>query len=158
LYEVYRPVQQNRKEAFILELAHICSRKLLHFVIGGDFNIMRHPDGKNTDNFDTRWMNLFHAVIETLQLKEIVISNRQYTWVGLTDNPTYKKLAWVLVSTEWTYNYPLPTVESKDRNISDHTPLILNTGASTHQNRQPTFKFEREWLIRDGFFDMVVDI
>jgi hypothetical protein len=66
----------------------------------GDFNIMRHPDDKNTDNFDTRWMNLFHAVIETLQLKEIVMSNRQYTWVGLADNLTYKKLAWVLVSTE----------------------------------------------------------
>jgi predicted secreted Zn-dependent protease len=58
----------------------------------------------------------------------------------------------------WEHNYPLSTVDPRDRNISDHTPLILNTGASTHQNRQPTFKFEMGWLTRDGFFDMVADI
>jgi hypothetical protein len=69
LYGVYGPTRQNRKEAFLLELAHICSRESLAFVIGGDFNIMRHPDDKNTDNFDTRWPNLFNVVIETLQLK-----------------------------------------------------------------------------------------
>jgi hypothetical protein len=90
-------------------------------------------------------------VIETLQLKEIVMSDRQYMWVGLGDNPTYEKLDRVLVSTVWEHNYPLSTIESSDRNISDHTPLILNTGVSTHQNRQPTFKFERGWLTRDGF-------
>ena len=49
-------------------------------------------------------------------------------------------------------------VEARDRNISDHTPLVLNTGSSTHQDRQFSFKFERGWLIRDGFFDMVVNI
>jgi hypothetical protein len=64
----------------------------------------------------------------------------------------------VLVNIEWEHNYPLSTVESRDRNISDHTPFILNTGGSTHHNRQPTFKFETGWLTRDGFFDIVVDI
>jgi hypothetical protein len=49
-------------------------------------------------------------------------------------------------------------VESRDRNISDHTPLILNIGASTQHNRQPNFKFERGWLTRYAFFDMVADI
>jgi len=49
-------------------------------------------------------------------------------------------------------------VEARDRNISDHTPLVLNTGSSTHQDRQFSFKFERGWLIRDGFFDMVANI
>jgi hypothetical protein len=82
--------------------------------------------------------------------------DRQYTWTGPGDSPTYEKLDKVLASTEWEYNYLL--AESMDRNISDHTPLILNTGASTHHSRQPTFKFERGWLTRDGFFDMVADI
>jgi hypothetical protein len=158
LYGVYEPAQQNRKEVFLSEMAHICLTESLPFVIEGDFNIMRHPDDKNTDNFNIRWPNLFNAVIETLQLKEIVMSGRQYMWVGPGDNPTYKKLDRVLVSTEWEHKYPLSTVEARDRNILDHTPLILITGASTHQNRQPTFKFERGWLTRDGFFDMVADI
>jgi hypothetical protein len=73
---------------------------------------MRHPDDKNTDNFDTRWPNLFNAVIETLQLKEIVMPSRQYMWVRPGDSLTYEKLGRVLVSTEWEHNYPLVTVES----------------------------------------------
>jgi exonuclease III len=84
LYGVYGPAKQNRKEAFLSELAHICSRESLPFVIGGDFNIMRHLDDKNTDNFDTRWPNRFNAVIETLQLKRDchVRSTIYMDWTG----------------------------------------------------------------------------
>ena len=49
-------------------------------------------------------------------------------------------------------------VEPRDRDISDHTPLVLNTGASTHHSGQRPFKFEREWLIRNDFYDMVASI
>jgi hypothetical protein len=141
-------------------MAHICSKESLPYVIGGggDFNIMRHPDDKNTDNFNMRWPNLFNAVTEALQLKEILMSGQQYTWAGPRDNPTYEKLDRVFASTEWEQYYPLSIVVSRDRNLSNHTPLILNTGATTHQNRQPTFKFERGWLTRDGYFDMIADI
>ena len=58
------------------------------------------PDDKSTDNFDTKWPNLFNAVIETLDLKKIVMSGRQYTWAGPGDEPTYEKLDRVLASTE----------------------------------------------------------
>ena len=150
--------RHSTKEAFLVETAHTCSRESLPYIIGGDFNITRHPDDKSTDNFDTKWPNLFNAVIETLDLKEIVMSGRQYTWAGPRDEPTYEKLDRVLVSTEWEDKYPLSMVEARDRNISDHTPLVLNTGSSTHQDRQFSFKFERGWLIRDGFFDMVANI
>ena len=63
------------------------------------------------------------------------MSGRQYTWAGPGDEPTFEKLDRVLVSTEWKDKYPLLTVEARDRNISDHTPLGLNTSSSTHQNR-----------------------
>lgn len=101
---------------------------------------------------------MFNGVIEALDLKEIIMSGRQYTWAGPGDDPTYEKLDRVLVSTEWEGKYPLSSVKVKDRNISDHAPLVLNTGSSNHQNKQPLFKFERGWLLRDGFFDMVADI
>jgi hypothetical protein len=78
-------------------MAHICSKESLPFVIGGDFNIMRRPDDKNIDNFDTRWPKLFNTMIETLQLKEIVMFDRHYTWAGSDNNPTYEKLDRVLV-------------------------------------------------------------
>ena len=124
-------------------MANTCSRETLPYVIGGDFNIMRHPQDKSFGVFDFKWPTLFNAVIESLDLKEIVMSGRQFTCAGPRDNPLFEKLDRVLVSTDWEDKFPLSTVESRDGNISDHTLLILNTGSSTHQNSQRPFKFER---------------
>jgi hypothetical protein len=77
---------------------------------------MRHPDDKNTNYFDTRWVNLFNTVIEALQLKDIVMLDQQYTWVGSDDSPTYENLDRVMAITEWEHKYPLSTVVSRDRN------------------------------------------
>jgi hypothetical protein len=119
---------------------------------------MRRLEDKGSGVFDFKWPNLFNAVIESLDLKEIVMPGRQYTWAGPGHNPIFEKLDRVLASTDWEDKFPLSTVEPRDRDISDHTPLVLNTGASTHQTDQRHFKFERGWLIRDGFYDMVAKI
>ena len=119
---------------------------------------MRTPENKSSGDFDCKWPNLFNAIIESLELKEIVMSGHQYTWMGLGDNPTFENLDRILVSTEWENQFPLATVEPRDRNISDHTPLVLNNGASTHCNQNRPFKFERGWLLRDEFYDKVANI
>jgi hypothetical protein len=119
---------------------------------------MRRPEDKSSENFDPKWPVIFNAIIESLDLREIVTTGRQYTWVGLGDNPTFEKLDRVLVSTEWEIQFPLTSVEPRDKNIFDHTPLVLNTGASTHQTGDRPFKFDRGWLLRDGFYDMVANI
>jgi hypothetical protein len=93
---------------------------------------MRKLEDKSSGDFDHKWPSLFNVVIESLGLREIVMTGRQYTWVGSGDNPTYEKLDRVLVSTEWENHFPLTMVEARDRNISDHTPLVVSTGASTH--------------------------
>ena len=158
LYAVYGPGQQEHKESFLIELANSCSRETLPYVIGGDFNIMRCPEDKSTDNFDFKWPNIFNQVIEVLDLKEIEMSGRQFTWASYGDNPIFEKLDRVLVTTKWEEKFPISSVQSRDRGISDHTPIVLNTGASTHMNNQPRFKFEIGWFLRDGFFDMVANI
>jgi hypothetical protein len=100
----------------------------------------------------------FNVVIESLYLREIVMTGRQYTWAGSSDNPTHEKLDRVLVSTEWENNFPLTMVEARDRNILDHTPLVVSTCASTHQTGTRPFRFKRGWFLRDGFYDMVANI
>jgi hypothetical protein len=74
------------------------------------------------------------------------------------DNPTYEKFGRVLASTEWEINFPLAKVEARDWNISDHTPLVVSTGAFTHQPGSRPFRFERGWLLKEGFYDMVANI
>jgi hypothetical protein len=52
---------------------------------------MRKPEDKSCGDFDTKWPSLFNAVIESLYLREIVMT--------AGDNPTYEKLDRVLAST-----------------------------------------------------------
>jgi hypothetical protein len=158
LYSIYGPAQSQNKGAFLVEIANTCSKESLPFLIGGDFNIMRKPEDKSCGDFDTKWPSLFNVVIESLDLREIVMTGRQYTWSGAGDNPPYEKLNRVLASTEWEINFPLAKVEARDRNISDHTPLVVSTCASTHQSGSRPLRFERGWLLKKGFYDMVANI
>jgi len=83
------------------------------------------------------------------------MSGRKYTWANSLKNPTFERLDRLLVSTEWEQHYPLATIVALSREISDHTPLLLNTGEEEKGGRQPMFKFELSWLLKENFFDMV---
>jgi hypothetical protein len=68
---------------------------------------MRSLEDKSSGIFYPKWPSLFNAVIESLHLREIVMTGCQYTWAGPGDNPTFKKLDRVLVSTDWEIQFPL---------------------------------------------------
>ena len=86
------------------------------------------------------------------------MSGRKYTWANSLPNPTYEKLDRILMATEWEQKFPLSTVIALSSDISDHTPLLLNTGGASPDSSQPMFKFELGWLLRDGFMDMVKNV
>ena len=83
---------------------------------------------------------------------------RKYTWANSLQTPTYEKLDRILMATEWEEKFPLSNVIALNRDISDHTPLLLNTRDSPSSATQHQFKFEPEWLLRDGFMDMVKEV
>jgi hypothetical protein len=43
------------------------------------FNILRRKEDKNKDNFKPHWPFVFNAIIESLNLREISLSGRQFT-------------------------------------------------------------------------------
>jgi hypothetical protein len=43
------------------------------------------------------------------------------------------------------------------RELSDHTPLLLDTGMPSSLNPS-TFKFELSWLLKDGFYILVSEL
>jgi hypothetical protein len=73
---------KHKTRARLAELANTCSNENLPFLVGGDFNIMRKPEDKSCGDFDTKWPSLFNAVIASLDLREIVITGRRFTWGG----------------------------------------------------------------------------
>jgi hypothetical protein len=155
LVSVYGLAQADQKEKFLVELVRMCSHEDLPLIMGGDYNILRHPYEKNNPNYNARWPFLFNAVIDGLNLRELEMMGRKFTWANNLASQTFEKLDRILVTTEWEEKFPLSTVRALTREVSDHTPLLLNTGEPTNAHTQHMFKFELGWLLRDGFIDMI---
>jgi exonuclease III len=85
---------------------------------------------------------LFNAIIETSSLRELVMTGRRYTWANYADIPTYEKLDYILVTTEWEQKFLLAFVQALTREISDHTPLLLDGGEPSHRGNARNFKLE----------------
>ena len=96
-----------------------------------------------------------NAIIESLNLREIVLSGRQFTWASRRENPTFEKLDRVLASVDWEQKFPLVSVRALSRTGSDHTPLLINSGEQAHLGNKHHFSFELSWLNEEGFFDMI---
>jgi hypothetical protein len=158
LVAVYGLAQEDQKPTFLSELVNMGSRENLPLLVGGDFNILRSRDEKNNDNFNERWLFLFNAVIDGLNLREIEMLGRKFTWANSLAQPTYEKLDRILVAMDWEQKYPLSTVTTLSRDISDHTPLFLDMVQNSSGSNYNQFKFELGWLLRDGFREMVTDI
>jgi hypothetical protein len=100
----------------------------------------------------------FNACIESLDLRELELSGCHFTWANSLETPTFEMLDRVLVSTDWEHKFPLVTVQALTRDISDHTPLMLDSGTPGFRGNQLSFQFELCWLIRDGFYELVADV
>jgi exonuclease III len=150
LVVVYGPTQNDQKPNFLTELVQMGSRECLSILIGGDFNILRSHVKNNNKNYNARWPFLFNVVIDDLNLRELKMSGRKYTWANARDNPTYEKLDRILMSMEWEQKFPLSTVVAITREISDHTPLLIDTGHNHSCSNHTMFKFELGWLLRNG--------
>jgi hypothetical protein len=94
----------------------------------GIITCVRNPSEKNNDNYEHRWPFLFNSVIDGLNLWELEMSGRRYTWANSLPNPTYEKLDRILMSTKWEQEFPLMNVIALSSDILDHTPLLLDIG------------------------------
>jgi hypothetical protein len=129
LVAVYGAAQSEFKESFLTELVQAYSGESLRW----GFNIIQNSSEKNNDRFEKRWPFLFNAVIDSLDLREIEMSGHKFTCANSRRVPTYERLDGVLVSTDWEQKCPLATVEALNREISDHTHLLLSVGKNQGQ-------------------------
>jgi hypothetical protein len=82
----------------------------LPFLVGGDFNIIRNPSEKNNSRYNDRWPLLFNAIFETLNFRELEMTEMKYTWANYAEVPTFEKLDRILVTTEWEQKFPLGSI------------------------------------------------
>jgi exonuclease III len=154
----YGSAQNEHKEQFLAELVNMCSHENLPLLIGGDYNILRHLSEKCNDRYNNRWPFLFNAIIDSLNLRELEMSGRKYTWANNLNTPTFEKLDRILMTTEWEEKFSFTTVHTLPREISDYTPILLNSGDTNSRVSEPLFNFKSGWLLRDGFVHMIREI
>jgi hypothetical protein len=84
---------------------------------------------------------------------EIPLSGRRCTWSNNQEDPTFELLDRILVSPTWEEKFPIVTVATLTRDLSDHTPLLITT--VERPKIPPIFRFENFWFGREGLVDLV---
>jgi endonuclease/exonuclease/phosphatase family metal-dependent hydrolase len=125
-------------------------------LIEGDFNLLRFRHEKSRGQFDDHWPFLFNDVIDSLDLQEVTMVGRQFTWANSLPEPTFEKIDRVLMDANWESKFPMVSVRALERieGFSDHAPILLTAGMPKPPSKH-RFKFEFGWLQREGFHDMV---
>lgn len=142
LVQVLLFIQNKNKIPEMPRIPFKCYEPLL---IGGDFNIIRYANEKNTRDGVHRHTDLFNSVIHFYELREIIMTGGMFTWSNNQDFPVLEKLNRILVTKEWEDIFPQAMVKKLPGEISDHNPLILSSRIC---DKVPViqFKFNLNWL------------
>lgn len=100
-------------------------------------------------------MARFKAKLNALELKEVYLNGRRYTWSNERAQPTLEKIDHVFCTTSWEELHPTCHLNALDSALSDHCPLLLDLRADLTMGRR--FKFEAFWPKVDGFSRTVAD-
>lgn len=123
------------------------------WVIGGDFNVCRFEAKRYNCNRRTKAMRNFSEIISDLQLINLSLLVAQYTWSRGENNLQASRIDRFLISTEWNESFKSIKQLAMPRPISDHKPLMLESG--DWSSTLSYFMFENMLLQQEGFMDMV---
>lgn len=73
LLNVYGAAHDEHKYEFLEELASFCSHLSMPYIVGGDFNILRHCGEKNKKMVTSHYIDGFNPIINTMCLREIYV-------------------------------------------------------------------------------------
>jgi hypothetical protein len=80
---------------------------------------------KNNGRLNRGIMRDFRSVLDDLQLEELHLSGRLFTWSNHKDSPTLERLDRAFASVEWLEQYSCHHLRCLSSNSSDHAPLLL---------------------------------
>jgi len=146
---VYGPQGDERKILFLQELRNVRSACQGPWSVLGDFNLITNAEDKNNGILNRAMMGRFRRLINELELKELPLQGRKFTWSNQQESPTLVKLDRVFCSSEWENLFPNCLLQSGASDGSDHCPLLL--GLHDVQPRKARFHFKSFWCKLEGF-------
>jgi hypothetical protein len=129
---VYGPQDDVDTIAFLQELQDIQDLHAGPWVVAGDFNLIVNPEDKNQGILHRRMMGRFRRSLSNLELKEIYLNGRRFTWSNERAQPTLEKLDRVFSTVDWEELFPDAFLTTMSSGPSDHCPLVLSLAPDLH--------------------------
>ena len=120
---VYGPQDDQTKLQFLGELRWIKYDVLDKWLIIGDFNMILHARDKSNDNLNRRLMGAFRDLVQDLQLKELNLRGRKFTW---SNDRTHTRIDRAFCLSEWDLMKPNVYLQALSSRVSDHCPLFMD--------------------------------
>jgi endonuclease/exonuclease/phosphatase family metal-dependent hydrolase len=105
----------------------------------GDFNLIYRACDKSNSRVNRRLILASWVVLEDLEIKELQLHGRCFTWSSGTTNPTLSN-EHVFVSKEWELSNPHCYLQALSSSVSDHCPLLFI--CTPFAKRYKGFRFE----------------
>lgn len=150
---VYGPQEDEEKIQFLQELRDVRALCTGPWLVAGDFNLIYQAADKNNANLDRAMMGRFRRFLDDMQVKEIPLLGRKFTWSNERSAPTLVRLDRAFCCSDWDSIFSDSILQSLASVVSDHYPLILGLKVCTSGKRR--FHFESFWTKVPGFSDAV---
>jgi len=151
---VYGPQEDSDKLLFLEELSAVRDACSGPWAVIGDFNLILDEADKNNDAINRRNLRRFTQAVTELELINLHLHGRRYTWSNERRSPTLVRLDRALVSLQWEGLHPDCHLQALSLDASDHCPLLLQTNLYSHRMRR--FHFESFWPKTAGFQEALI--
>ncbi len=141
---VYGPQIGRQRRELWDELSGVFSWWGSPWCVGSDFNVVRFPSEKLGADHFTPAMNDFFEFIFSFGLMDIPLEGGRYTCSNNRENVAMSRIDHFLYIGDWEDRYPTAVQRRLSRLLSDHFPIMLESGKFLKGNRP--FPFENMWL------------
>jgi hypothetical protein len=93
------------------------------WLVAGDFNLIVDPVDKIRGCLHCSMMAIFRRALSSLELKELYLNGRRYTWSNKRELLTLEKLDRVFSTMDWEMLYPDAFLSAMSTGPSDHCPF-----------------------------------
>jgi hypothetical protein len=149
---VYGPQSDSEKLQFMGELRWVSMAVMEKWIVIGDFNLILQAEDKSNTNLNRRLMGAFRDLVNDLELKELSLTGRKYTW---SNERTHSRIDRAFCSTDWDLMLPNVNLQALSSRVSDHSPLLVVGSATV--NKYKGFRFEAFWPRLPGYDETVAD-
>jgi exonuclease III len=147
---VYGPQGDAEKLQFLGELRWVKTNVTEKWLVLGYFNLILQAADKSNHNLNRRLMGAFRDLIRDLELKELNLRGRKFTW---SNDRTQTRIDRAFCTTAWDLMLPNVHLQALSSSVSDHSPLLVVGAEPARKFRG--FRFEAFWPKLQGYAQVV---